>query len=131
VSSMLFILFLYIKYLIIVVLSMVTIQTLPESGAQVSYLFIFLFNMSNSPLIPKSNRGRPNKVTLDSLHESIESIEKCLHESIESIEKHREEREAKLQSELVAMLQSELLAMLDNKFRSFEDNIQRQMDNKL
>jgi hypothetical protein len=60
--------------------------------------------MSNSLLIPKYNRGRPNKVTLYSFHESIESIEKCLHESIESIEKRREEREDKLQNELVAML---------------------------
>ena len=33
-----------------------------------------------------------------------------------------EEREAKLQSELVAMLlQSELIAILDNKLRPFED----------
>jgi hypothetical protein len=55
---------------------LVTIQTLPELGAHVSYLFIFIFNINNSLLIPKYNRGRPNKVTLDSLHESIESIEK-------------------------------------------------------
>jgi hypothetical protein len=95
------------------------IQTLCESGAQVSYIFVFLFNMSNSPLIPKSNKRRPNKVTLDSLHEYIESIEKC-----------REERESKLQSELVAMLQSQLVAMLDNKFISLENNIQRHIDNK-
>jgi len=73
--------------------------------------------MVNSPLILKSSRGRPNKVILDSFHESMESTEK--------------RREAKLQSELVAMLQSELLAMLDNKFRSFKDNIQIDMDNKL
>ena len=65
--------------------------------------------MSNSLLIPKSNRGRPDKVILDSLHESIKSIEKCLHDSIESIKKCREERKAKLQSELITMLRSELL----------------------
>jgi hypothetical protein len=74
--------------------------------------------MSNSLLIPKSNRGRPNEVTLNSLHQYIKCVEKCLHESIESIEKSRKERQAKIQSELVEMLCNELVSMLDNKFRS-------------
>jgi len=69
-----------------------------------SFLFISFAFLSNSPLIPKSNKERPSKVTLDSLHEYIKSLEK-----------HREKREAKLQSELEAML--------DNEFRSLEDNI--------
>jgi hypothetical protein len=68
--------------------------------------------MSNSPLIPKSIKGRPSKVTLEILYEYIESSNKC-----------REEREAQLQSELEAMF--------DNKFRSLEDKIQRHIDNKL
>ena len=62
--------------------------------------------MNNSLHQPKIVKGRPSTVTLQSLYEYIESLEKC-----------REEREAKLQKELEAMLK--------NKFTYFEDKIQK------
>jgi hypothetical protein len=70
--------------------------------------------MSTSPHIPKPQpfKGRPSKVTLESLYEHIESLEKM-----------RVEREVKLQTELEAML--------DNKFRLLEDNIQTQIENRI
>ena len=68
--------------------------------------------MNNSPHLPKIVKGRPNTVTLQSLYEYIESLEK-----------RREEREAKLQTELEAML--------ENKFTSFEDKVQKQIENKI
>jgi hypothetical protein len=51
--------------------------------------------MSTTPPIPKTHplRGRPPKVTLESLYEYMESSKK-----------RREERDAKLQIELEAML---------------------------
>ena len=71
------------------------------SGAHIPYLFsntyllliyFFLFtSMSNSPHLPKIVKGRPSTVTLQSLYEYIESLEK-----------RREEREVKLQTELEA-----------------------------
>lgn len=68
--------------------------------------------MNNSPQLPKITKGRPSTVTLQSLYEYIESLEK-----------RREEREVKLQTELEAML--------ENKFTSLEDKIQKQIENKI
>jgi len=68
--------------------------------------------MNNSPQLPKITKGRPSTVTLQSLYEYIESLEKC-----------REEREVKLQTELAAML--------ENKFTPLEDKIQKQIENKI
>jgi hypothetical protein len=77
------------------------------------------------PPIPKTHpvRGRPPKVTLESLYEYMESLEKRREErdaklqiELESLEKRSEEREVKLQIELEAML--------DKKIRLFEDTIQ-------
>ena len=50
--------------------------------------------MNNSPQLPKIAKGRPSTVTLQSLYEYTESLEKC-----------REEREVKLQTEIKAMLE--------------------------
>lgn len=68
--------------------------------------------MNNSPQLPKITKGRPSIVTLQSLSEYIKSLEKC-----------REEREVKLQIELVAMLK--------NKFTSLEDKIKKQIENRI
>ena len=68
--------------------------------------------MNISPQLPKATKGRPSTVTLQGLYEYIESLEK-----------RREEREAKLQTELEAML--------ENKFSSLEDIIQKQIENKI
>ena len=64
--------------------------------------------MNNSPQLPKITKGRPSTVTLKSLYEYIESLEK-----------RREEREVKLQTQLDAML--------ENKFTYVEDKIQKQI----
>ena len=68
--------------------------------------------MNNSPQLPKITKDRPSIVTLQSLYEYIESLEK-----------HREEREVKLQTQLEAML--------EKKFTSLEDKIQKQIENKI
>ena len=68
--------------------------------------------MNNSPHLPKIIKGRPSIVTLQSLYEYIELLEK-----------RREER--------VFNLQTELEAMLENKFTSLEDKIQKQIENKI
>ena len=68
--------------------------------------------MNNSPHLPKIGKGRHSIVTLQSLYEYIESLEK-----------RREEREVKLKTELEAML--------ENKFTSLEDKIQKQIENKI
>jgi hypothetical protein len=72
------------------------------------FIYLFFFSI----WVSKSNIGRSNKITLDSVHEYIELLEKL-----------KEETQTKLQSESILMLQSELVAMLDNKFRSLEDDI--------
>ena len=68
--------------------------------------------MNNSPHLPNIVRGRPSTVTLQSLYEYIDSLEK-----------RREEREVKLQTELEAML--------ENKFTSLEEKIPKQIENKI
>jgi len=68
--------------------------------------------MNNSPQLPKITKGRPSTVTLQSLYEYIESLEK-----------RREEREFQLQIELATML--------ENKFTSLEDKIQKKIENKI
>ena len=68
--------------------------------------------MNNSSHLPKIVKGIPSTVTLHSLYEYIESLEKC-----------REEREVKLQTELEATL--------ENKFTSLEDKIQKQIENQI
>lgn len=68
--------------------------------------------MNNSPKLPNITKGRPSTVTLQSLYEYIESLEKC-----------REEREVKIQRELEAML--------ENKFTSLEDRIKKKIEKKI
>ena len=68
--------------------------------------------MNKSPHLPKTVKGRPSSITLNSIYEYLESLEK-----------HREEREIKLQAELEAML--------ENKFTSLENRIQKQIENKI
>ena len=68
--------------------------------------------MNNSPHLPNIAKGRPSTITLQSLYEYIELLEK-----------RREER--------VFNLQTELEAMLENKFTSFEDKVQKQIENKI
>ena len=68
--------------------------------------------MNNSPYLPKIVKGRPSTVTVQSLYEYIELLEK-----------RREEREVKIQTNLEAML--------ENKFTSLEDKIQKQIENKI
>ena len=68
--------------------------------------------MNNSTQSPKITKGRPSTVTLESLYEYIKSLKK-----------RREEREVKLQTELVAML--------ENKFTYLEDKIQKRIENKI
>ena len=68
--------------------------------------------MNNSPQLPKITKGRPSTVTLQSLYEYIEYLEK-----------RREEREFQLQIELATML--------ENKFTSLEDKIQKKIENKI
>ena len=68
--------------------------------------------MNNSPHLPKIVKGRPSTITLQSLYEYIELLEK-----------RREER--------VFNLQIELEAMLENKFTSLEDKIKKQIENKI
>jgi len=68
--------------------------------------------MNKSPHLPKTIKGRPSSITLNSIYEYLESLEK-----------HREEREIKLQTELEAML--------ENKFTSLENKIQKQIENKI
>jgi hypothetical protein len=67
----------------------------------------------STPPLPKPHpiKGRPPKVTLESLYKYIESLEKMREErdaklqiELESLEKRSEEREVKLQIELEAML---------------------------
>ena len=68
--------------------------------------------MNKSPHLPKTVKGRPSSITLNSIYEYLESLEK-----------HREEREIRLQTELEAML--------ENKFTSLENKIQKQIENKI
>ena len=68
--------------------------------------------MNKSPHLPKTVKGRPSSITLNSIYEYLESLEK-----------HREEREIQLQIELEAML--------ENKFTSLENKIQKQIENKI
>ena len=68
--------------------------------------------MNNSPHLPKIVKGKPSTITLQSLYEYIELLEK-----------RREER--------VFNLQPELEAMLENKFTSFEVKVQKQIENKI
>ena len=68
--------------------------------------------MNNSLQLPKITKGRPSTITLKSLYEYIESLEK-----------RREEIEVKLKTELEAPL--------ENKITSLEDKIQKQIENKI
>ena len=68
--------------------------------------------MNNSPHLPNIIKGRSSIITLNSIYEYIESLEK-----------RREEKEVKLQTELEAMM--------ENKFTTLEDKIQKQIENKI
>jgi hypothetical protein len=97
--------------------------------------------MITPPPIPKTHpsKGRPPKITLEILHDYMESVEKIREErdakiqiELETLEKRSEERDIKLEIEIEAMIDKKIKhtiqTQIEDRFLGFKSELQTMKD---